>query len=431
MALVIGAAAGLVLAVSASQAASGQLDRSFGHHGFVTTAIGKGNSAPYDVAVQKNGRIVIAGFAGNRLALARYTKRGKLDHSFGHGGKVRPNLGGTTEALALAIQPDGKLVVAGDEQVGTGNSSEFLIARFNPDGSLDSTFGKAGVTRITPGLANSAADAVQVQDDGKIVVAGIVSSSNGYDWAVLRLRPDGFQDISFGTVGLVSGSFGADASVATDLEIQPDGRIIVGGFDVALNRSTGAATFHGFGLARLETDGSPDQTFGSGGEVLDRAGNGGALQRLDLQPNGDVVAAGSTIFHDSGSSDPVQRWTLMRFTPDGSLDHGFGRGGRVVTKRLKRHASAQDVVVLPTGKIVAVGTSEHDGLPRASVVRYRTNGAADRTFSRRGVANTTFGSGLAEGDAVAVQHNGRLVLAGDALTKSFHVKVALARYLNK
>jgi uncharacterized delta-60 repeat protein len=165
--------------------------------------------------------------------------------------------------------------------------------------------------------------------------------------------------------------------------------------------------------------------------VVSPTGKGGALQALTLQRNGDIVAGGSTLltFTDQTGKE-LERWALMRFHPNGKRDRRFGKAGLVVTPQLGRSASANALVTLRKGKIAAVGTSRH-GNYRASVVRYRKSGALDRTFAHRGIANTKFRSRGGDGNAAVLQPNGRLVIAGDTLSrKTPRGKIALARYLN-
>ncbi len=210
------------MGASAAQALRpGELDPSFGHHGLVITSFGRTNAAANTIAVQGDGKIDVAGYAGGRVALVRYTGPGKLDKTFGVGGRVRPKLSGDAEALALAIQPDGKLLVAGWRFFPLPR--EFLVARFQPNGSLDTSFGSHGYIAGSFGSPLTLADTIQVQPDGKIVVAGL-SQPN---WFVLRLLPNGTGDPSFGANGLVTGQFDNpngspnDTSIATALALQP------------------------------------------------------------------------------------------------------------------------------------------------------------------------------------------------------------------
>ena len=423
--LLTGLAAGLAFGASAALAGPADLDPSFGNHGVVTTAFGKTRSSAGAAVIQRDGKIVVAGYAGRQLALARYTKHGKLDRSFGSGGRVRPNVGGNAQALGLALQPDGKLVAVGYTFV-SGNFTQLLVARFESNGSLDPSFGTGGVVLITP-PDDASANAVALQKDGRILVAGSI----GADWAVLRLLPTGAPDPSFGGgTGQATGTFGSRDSSANALALRSDGRIVVGG--VALSTDQDANfRYHGFALTRLTSNGSVDRTFGSSGRIVRRIDRGGSLTALALQRNGDIVAGGSTLRVFGDQLALHERWALMRFHPNGKRDRTFGRGGIVVTPQLGKSASVNALVMLRKGKIAAVGTSTHRNY-RASVVRYRKHGSLDRAFARRGIANTKFGAKGAEGNAVVLQANGRLVIAGDTVSRSVpRGKIALARYLNR
>jgi uncharacterized delta-60 repeat protein len=282
--------------------ADGSLDLTFGSEGRVTTDFG-GDDAAYAVAVQADGKIVVAGATNSGgtldLALARYGSDGALDASFGSGGQVVTDLGGNDEAFALAIQPDGRLVVAGSSTV--SGSFDFALARYGTDGTPDAGFGTGGqvVTDFGPFFVGSdptncsgsasnfqgvdLAFAVALQSDGKIVAAG---TSTG-DYALARYGTDGSLDTTFGTCGRVITDFAGDDATASALVIQPDGKIVAAG-----RRSV--ASTSSFSLARYAPDGTLDPIFGAGGRVVADTGDGSEAFALVLQPgDGRLVAAGT------------------------------------------------------------------------------------------------------------------------------------------
>jgi uncharacterized delta-60 repeat protein len=262
--------------------ADGTLDPTFGSGGKVVTSVGDYSGA-YAVAIQPDERIVVAGASSDGFTLARYDPDGSLDPSFGVGG-IAVVAGGI--ATALALQPDGKIVAAGDWFEGEG--SMFMVARFERGGSLDRSFGSGGRTTVRVGAFGYAED-VALGTDGTIVVAGWASTLVAWGSALARFDPDGSLDPSFGSGGMLLTHMG-ESSFGRAVAIQPDGKIVVAG---------GGGTLSGFVVARYEPDGSPDETFGVGGQVLTTFRSGNALRwaeadAVTIQPDGKIVAAGQS-----------------------------------------------------------------------------------------------------------------------------------------
>jgi uncharacterized delta-60 repeat protein len=250
------------LAASPASAAAGDLDGIFGTGGTVTTDFAGNGDEARAVALQPDGKIVAAGGALGAsvdFALARYRPDGTLDTAFGTGGKVTTDFGSGEQAYAVAVQPDGKIVAAGGAVTG------FELARYNADGSLDGTFGAGGkvTTRFGLGLPFTRAHAIVLQPDGKIVVAGTATSATVGDFGLARYNPDGTLDASFGAGGKVTTDIrGTDSSdFAWAVTLQPDGKLVVAG-------STAGPTGDAFALARYTPSGNLDGTFGSGGKVI-------------------------------------------------------------------------------------------------------------------------------------------------------------------
>jgi uncharacterized delta-60 repeat protein len=297
----------------------GALDTTFGRGGTVLTAFRKPRPGKFSiayvfgVALQPDGRIVVAGITTNvhvtRVALARYTRTGTLDPTFGKRGKVEIESGSLRGMglRALALQRDGKIVVAGHKNVQGG--SHFTIARFTSRGAIDRSFGNDGRVTTVHGYSS----AVAIQSDGKIVAAGQVEvAGSGSQLGLARYLPSGLPDPSFGTDGTVLTDFALESFSSPEIVIQPDGRIIV------------ACSLDGprrFGLGRYALDGTLDPTFGEGGKVRTRFRAGSAARAVALQRDGKIVAAGS-----AGGD-----FAVARYTPGGTLDQSFGGGGRVTT----------------------------------------------------------------------------------------------------
>jgi uncharacterized delta-60 repeat protein len=243
------------------------------------------------VVIQGDGRIVAAGGAGERFALARYNADGTLDSTFGEDGKVTTAFPGfpygAAYAADAAIQADGKIVAGGliyPSQ--TPQHGAFALVRYNPDGTLDSSFDGDGriVTDMSSGDDRVAA--VAIQADGRIVAAGqVVASPGDSEFGLARYEPDGTLDSTFGGDGTVTTSFGVAPDGASDLVIQPDGRIVAAGFAGGKRRQ--------FGLARYNTDGTLDSTFGGDGKVTTNfTEHDDSAFDVAVQANGRIVAAG-------------------------------------------------------------------------------------------------------------------------------------------
>jgi len=217
----------LVLSLSpcVAHAAPGDLDPTFGGTGKVITPF-DGFALGLSVAVQADGNLVVAGYAFNGsdydFALVRYNTDGSLDTSFNGTGKVTPAIGsGNDVGHCVAVQSDGKIVAAGTA------SGNFALVRYNANGSLDTTFNGTGITTTDFGGADGA-HGVKFQNDGKIVAAG-QAFSNG-DFALARYNTDGSVDTSFGSAGKVTTDFDGGGDVGFGMALQSDGKIVVAGY---------------------------------------------------------------------------------------------------------------------------------------------------------------------------------------------------------
>ena len=298
----------------------GSFDQSFGADGRVVTALnGSGRAA----VVQSDGKILVAGSigigAGSDFALVRYLPNGSLDPTFnGDGnndGHIRTPIGaGEDVAYAIALQPDGKIVLAGSAF--NGSNFDFAAARYHANGSLDTSFDGDGKT-ITPiGAGNDEGRAMIIQPDGRIVVAGYHSNGANTDFAVIRYNPDGTPDLSFSFDGVVTTPILAGNDEATTLALDGE-KIVVAGF--AHN-----GVNNDFALARYHADGSLDNSFDSDGKLTTEIGAEDAGRAVAMQADGKILVAGFSFA--SISSD----YALVRYNRDGSLDSTHGTGGRAV-----------------------------------------------------------------------------------------------------
>jgi len=331
---------------------TGILDIDFGEGGIVTTPLGVDTQdEARALAIQADGKIVVAGRSSSGadydFAVVRYDDDGSLDTTFGAGGIVITPVGINDVFYALAIQSDGKIVAAGYSS--NGAHDDFAVVRYNDDGSLDTTFGAGGIV-ITPVGINDVFYALAIQADGKIVAAGDSSNGADYDFAVARYNDDGSLDTTFGAGGIVITQVSPER-IATvyALAIQSDGKIVAAG-------RSNKITDDDFAVARYDDDGSLDTTFGAGGIVITPVEGGispDRVQALAIQADGKIVAAGYSSSH----------FALVRYDEHGELDPDFGTGG-IVTTSVEEGVTtdrAYALAIQADGKIVAAGCS-NDGV---------------------------------------------------------------------
>lgn len=399
----------LLALVSPSLAEPGSLDPSFGGDGMVTTSFGPylGLARGEAVAIQGDGRMLVAGSDGNpairagvRFAVARYKLGGSLDATFGNDGLRRTSFpSGNAYGADVAVQADGRIVLAGTA------GDEFALARYNPNGSLNRAFGSDGMVTTSFGRIRSAAgDAVAIQRDGRILVAGTADR----EFALARYDSEGSLDPSFGGDGKVlTNDRGSDEVFG--IALQADGKIVV----------AGRSGYGGFALARYRSDGSLDRSFGHRGTVRTIFGPAEAVVRASaedvvIQADGKIVAAG-------WAGGNFVRTALARYRSDGTPDRSFGSDGRVRTDFGQGAESTAAVIIQADGAIVAGGMAAD--FHEFAVARYLTDGSLDPNFGIGGRVVTAFRHGDAVANAVVIQANGKLILAGER-----DGEFALARY---
>jgi uncharacterized delta-60 repeat protein len=429
---------------------AGALDPTFGAGaGYDSTSITSGDDFGRSALIQPwDGKILAAGMAHTPnksgaftgMSVTRYNADGSLDTSFGSGGtalafNTQADNRLTGSALYPRTGPDtadyGKIVVAGWTSVTISKKATqtgFGVARFNANGTLDTTFGSGGqvTTAFAVGpRADYPRGGVVIQSDGKIVVAGDSNSHNGFELA--RYNTNGTLDASFGSGGKVVTSFAQYSSLeAATLLLQPNGKLIVVGDDNYSNQAAPADWV----LARYNSDGSVDTFFGNNGvattvlpgEVGSQFWNG---QSAALYPSvgtsndGKIVVVG-----DNGE------WELARFNPDGSPDTSFGpnHDGKVVSQL---SSSAVSVALDTSGRMLVVGTGNAQN--STQVARFNLDGTLDTTFGSGGFVNQTFGTS-SQGDGIAVYPNagtandGKIIVVG-VTSNGTKNNILVARYL--
>lgn len=400
----------LFLMPGSVQAAAGDLDPTYGNGGKVTTPTSFFIS---DAAVQTDGKIIAVGDF-----VARYKLNGSLDPTFGSGGRVFLSSG--FYANAVVIQPDGKIIAAGRivSVHGPYFQGTFALMRLNRNGSLDTTFGAGGLAtiRFLPDSWDRIND-VALQPDGKIVVAGAVDFDNWF--ALARFKSDGSPDTSFGDQGRVRTGMGAGEERAEAVAIQADLKIVVAGGAAESPDSFGVDNF---ALARYKSNGQLDETFGNGGTVsTDFNGSYDSALSVVVQSDGNIVAAG---YAYSGTK---QHFALARYDENGSLDPTFENNGKVLTS-FSGSAGINKILLQSDGRIVAAGNgvagADPDAFPNDFIVaRYNLNGSLDDSFGNQGTVVTDFG-GDNRASTIVLQPDGKVVVGGHRSTDA-----ALARYI--
>ena len=385
-----------------ANAARLNLDATFGGTGKVTTAIGNIEDQGFSVAIQSDEKIVIAEYSRNAsndaLAVVRYNTDGSLDTTFNGTGKVTI-AGGllSGQGTGVVIQNDGKIVVSVIS--GNGSNNDFAVVRFNTDGSLDTNFGGDGI--VTTDIGDDIAFSLALQGDGRILVAG---GSNGGDFALVSYNADGSLDTSFNGNGKVITDIGGGADTGWKVAVQNDGKIVVAG--VAYNASGNSD----FALVRYNANGSLDTSFNGTGKVTADFGGGEDVgYGLGLQGDGKIVVSGST---GSGSN---RDFAVTRYNTDGSLDTSFNGSGKVVTDIGGGDDWGLRMALQSDEKILMTGYSFNGSNRDFALVRYNTDGTLDTSFNGTGKLTTAIGSGDDAGHSIAVQSDGKIVVAAGAV----------------
>lgn len=410
----------ILASVLTAQSASGDLDLTFGSGGKLKTALDVGDDEGYRIAIQPDRKILVAGYSTTLngfgdFGLVRYTIDGSLDFSFGNNGKVITDFGSLFDVpLGIVLQQDGKIIVSGS--AGTGFSYGFAVVRYNPNGSLDTSFGNGGkvVTSFSNGsISNSG---VLLQNNGKIVVFGSVKNGNDYDFALARYNTDGSLDTTFDIDGRVTTGFGAGRDEIYSAALLPDGRLIATGYAHNGNNLD-------FALVKYNNDGSLDTSFGNSGKVTTSIGNGNdRLFSIGLLPNGKFVVAGD--YSNGANLDFI----LARYNSNGTVDSSFNNNGFATTSFGLANDTAYSLTTQQNGKIVIAGLTGNLPNRDFALARFNADGVTDASFGVNGKVTTDFGSSDDGGFDVKLQQDGKIIVAGFSYSGN-NGDFAVARYL--
>jgi uncharacterized delta-60 repeat protein len=378
---------------------NGTLDDTFGNGGMVQESFKKGDARAMAVAVQPDNKLVVVGYAPppvqGQFAVARYNENGSRDLSFGDpagvsGGMVLvpyPNIWGT--ASAVALQSDGKIVATGCY------GYRLAVVRLNPNGTLDTAFNGSG--RYVHLAAQSDGRAVTIQkvaSEERIVVAGSMVATKAYTSAsLLRFTPNGTLDPTFGVSGVVVTDFTNYSNDYFGVAVDPTtNRLLAGGTAV----TSEAPVLYQLAMARYDQFGTLDPSFGSGGKVSPPPQlMSDSTSAIAIQPDGHILVTGQSLY--SGSGGYMANW---RFTDDGALDPLFGSNGWVTTSFADSSFGYANALALqPDGKFVSAGTINVNGTHRASLVRYYEESLA-HDIAVLGISPSA--NGIIQGDPVSV-----------------------------
>ncbi len=355
--------------------------------------------------------VAAVGAAGPPTTAIAAPVAGSPDPSWGTRGLQAVPVGQWGAATSTALQPDGRLVTAGEASLGGGRYA-LISTRMLPNGSLDRSYGTGGTVELQVG-GPSGGNSVAIAPDGRIVLAGFGQRGGHLAFAAVRLRGDGRLDPSFGSGGEQTVVVGSGA-IANSVLIEPDGRIVLAGTSAKIGAT---ASDNAVTLVRLTAAGQIDRSFGTGG--IARLAAPAAAWGMARQRDGRIIVAGQSNAPPTGdlfttllqAISGTQVFLVARVLPSGTLDPGFGRNG-VVHIPVGEQAIGDAVAIEPDGRIVVAG-SAFAGRAIAAVARLLPSGANDPAFGAGGL--TTFALGRAI-NAVTIAPGNRILLAGSGPT---------------
>lgn len=449
------------------------LDPTFGVGGRVTTDYPGGSDEAHSVVIQPDGKIIVAGFAGqnkNDLALIRLNADSSIDTTFGANGRAYAGFGFVGPVpIRVALQADGKILAVASIFTDSNSldAADFLLVRFNSNGSVDTSFGNNGAVSTDFVGKTDLATAVVVQPDGKIVVAGGTGQTFTFgdfeslpDLAIARYNSNGTLDASFNGNGKLTADLGSNNEQAQGVVIQADGKIVVAGFNVlARYNSVGtldaqftsliearalalqpdgkfvtAGAFSGsFAIARYNSTGTPDTGFDGDGRAVTDFGPTDIAQSVAIQTDGKMAAFGTDNFSNG-------KFALYRVNADGSPDTSFDGDGKVTTtitpiftSNVPPRVFGKSLAIQADGRLIGVGLAANGLSRNFTITRYTTNGTLDSTFDGDGIMTPEmfYLDDVIQG--LGIQSTGKIVAGGGS---AFRVIVAnevdqdfkLARY---
>lgn len=406
---------------NSSSGYSSQLDSSFGSRGVVITSASDEDDAANAVAIQADGKIVVAGYVSDGtqsdFLLLRYDASGSLDSSFGTDGQVVTDAAGSLRndvATAVAVLVDGSILVAG-YAFNSGGDADFAVAKYDSTGALDTAFDTDGIAVTDFTGTDDLATAIAVQADGTIVLAGSSESGSYTNFALARYGATGALDAAFDTDGKATSAISAQNDAINAIAIQVDGKIVAVG-------SADGASDSDFAVARFTSAGALDTAFETDGKLLkDFAGEDVATSvALDLQSSGGekIVVAGR-----GGAGD----FAVARFSASGSVDTGFNLTGSLTADFGEDYDHASGIALTADGEIYVAGYSSVSGNYDFALGLFLPDGSRNRDFGKLGLVTTEVGAGHDIANAVAVSGS-KVVVVGKSFSTQTGNDVAVATY---
>jgi uncharacterized delta-60 repeat protein len=404
--------------------ANGALDPSFNGTGtLAATYIGTQDIGSAKSVLEADGSLLIAFTASqdNLSYLAHFTASGQLDAGFGNGGYQQ--VGNASFQLAGLAASSGNIYVAGS------SAGQIQVLAFTSSGAVNSAFGSGGVAGVSFGTDATFAGAIKVDASGRIVVVGTDSTATNNDFAIARLTAGGQLDSSFNGTGEVSINFGPvlDASnnsvnvdaVANAVAIDGAGRIVVAG---SANNANGDENI---AVARLNSNGSIDATFGAGGITSTGFGSGnsgfGNAVAIDLAGNVDV---GGYVFNTTNSTSSFE---IIRLTPAGAPDTSFNGSGQLTLASPGTFATGNDLAIDSNGNITLVGQVDFTS---SEIAQFTQSGALNSSFGNGGVVTATSTTTSSSWNSIAIDNSNRIVVGGVSFVSGSGIEAALSRYSN-
>ena len=397
----------------------GKLDLSFSRDGYEMGSPGASVDVASASTIQTDGKILVVGNSGYRFGVARYNADGSLDTTFSQDGKATITLNDAWDVKAkdVAVQADGKILIVGSSRYynGTNLNDRLSLVRLNSDGSLDTTFDGDGITEINS-EGSGGGNSVTVQANGRIVVAG--SFRNFF--SVMRFLPNGTLDRSFSGDGIAYIPSTNSYSEAFDVAVLPDGKLLATGNFYPVSSARFASTLM---MARFNPNGAFDTTFGTNGKRVETGMEQRSGDQLELLSDGSYLVVGTAAIYNNNSL--TSNMAISKFNSDGSLFGSFGAAGsRIVPFQRtfwdfgdsRVNTSARGLLVQTDGRILIGGTV----VDKMGVARLTSDGNLDTSFAGDGKATYDFGSGLSAAVDILQQSNGRLVVIGSQASTDFY-----------
>ncbi len=395
----------------------GTLDDTYGTNGQTSNSFGP-NCQSYDSEIQPNGKIIIVGndnsFAsGSSCIITRYLPNGTIDNSFGNNGVVSVLIDDYCTGSAIALQNDGKIVVAGTSYKPAGNNqaSEIMVLRLNIDGNLDTTFGTNGITSINLNDSQTI-NSIAIQSDGKIVAGGEIENlaiSNINTFGLVRFLNNGDIDTTFGTNGYTCTS-GINGGRILDLKLTDDDKII------AVGNNTPYSTEHL--IVKYDSNGNIDNTFGLNGNGIVQG------QINNLSTFTKCVIKNNAIYVSGATSNSKYNALIAKYNLDGMLDSNFGNNGLIVKDFGTNLSSFANDLNFDSNNNLLVGysygsTSNYD----FGLESYNANGVLNQNFGVNGLFSTNFGAGHDYFRSLSIQSDNKIIMVGNKSSNQITCRV--------